>query len=843
MLKKIIFQGHWFLGISAGLILSIIGITGAIYSYEQPIIEWLNPESYRIEQQSTTRMSPAQLYKHFRHTQPEIQIDRITIAKLPHAPATINIKKEGFKRGYDMLVNPYDASVLPPPRGHDFFQFIQQLHRNLTMGSVGKQLTGACTLILIFFVFSGLYLRWPKQHSVRQWLSFKPSLKGRNFLWHLHAIVGTWVVIFYLIFACTGLYWSYDWWRSGMYQLLGVEQVKSTKEQKSISQEKQPLIDDQEVIYALDRSWQNFDNIFQREYSSLSFNIPKKNNKTLELSFVDAQPQHERAKNQAVLNYQTLQIQSLDLYENKALNKKIMSSMLPVHRGSFFGSTYQFIAMITSLIMPLFFITGWMLYLKRRKQKKLTQSLRSPFSPYPPSIDSWLIVYASQTGLAEQYAWTTAKNLQSHDLVVDVQSIQQVTLKNLQHAKHVLFIVSTYGMGDAPDSAKSFLKQIAKPSLDLSQLNYAILAFGSKDYPETYCRFGYQIDQWLKKAQAHPLFDLIDVDNGDHQAIERWNSALSKITQQHLTITPSISNFEAWTLKERRLLNPNSLGQPVFEVVLSTTSTASWQAGDIAEIQLTNSALEIQNFISHHQIPQQTWVDAEQCPIEQFLVNKDLTIAQQSSADDNDFLKQLNPLTHREYSIASIPAEKAIKLVIRQHRNSYGQLGLVSGWLTDQLSIDGNVNLRIRKNSAFHLIDDDRPMIFIGNGTGIAGLLSLLKQRKQWNHKQNWLIFGERQRHIDFFYQDILEQWHREGQLQHLDLAFSRDQEQRYYVQDILLKNKNILINWINQNAVIYICGSLQGMAQDVEQILIEILGETTLDLLQSEGRYRRDVY
>ncbi len=223
MLKKIFFQIHWFLGITAGLILSIMGVTGAIYSYEQPIQKWLNPDSYTVQAENRDKLTPAELYQHFHNTDSKIKINSITIAKDPTASSSINIVKEGARKGYNMMINPYTAEVLPEIKGRDFFQFVQQLHRNLTVGPVGKQITGASTLILILFVLSGLYLRWPKKHSLKQWFMIKPQLKGRNFLWDLHAVVGTWVVIFYLILACTGLYWSYDWWRNGMYKVLGVE--------------------------------------------------------------------------------------------------------------------------------------------------------------------------------------------------------------------------------------------------------------------------------------------------------------------------------------------------------------------------------------------------------------------------------------------------------------------------------------------------------------------------------------------------------------------------------------------------------------------------------------------
>lgn len=182
MTKKVFFQIHWFLGITAGLILSLMGVTGAIYSYDQQILKWLNQDSYVVEVATTPKLTPSQLYQHFNQQQPEIEINSITIASDPTASSTVNIKKEGARRGYNMMVNPYTAEVLPEIRGRDTLQFIQRLHRNLTAGEFGTQITGASTLMLIFFVLSGIYLRFPKKHSFKQWFFIKPKLKGRNFI-------------------------------------------------------------------------------------------------------------------------------------------------------------------------------------------------------------------------------------------------------------------------------------------------------------------------------------------------------------------------------------------------------------------------------------------------------------------------------------------------------------------------------------------------------------------------------------------------------------------------------------------------------------------------------------
>jgi len=885
MFKKTFFQIHWFLGITAGLILSIMGVTGAIYSYEPQILKWMNSDSYTVQVQEQDKLSPAQLYQHFQTQNPEMKINSITVAQDPSASNTVNIVKEGARRGYNMMVNPYTAEVLPEIKGREFFQFVQQLHRNLTVGPVGKQITGACALMLIFFVLSGLYLRWPKRHSVKQWLAVKPQLKGRNFIWDLHAVVGTWVVIFYLILACTGLYWSYDWWRNGMFKVLGVErpqpemqqgqggrggeeQGRSAGESRGEGQggsrgegagERGPQsegqrenrgegrekgVDDTVLLTALNKSWAGFQNEFNDKYSTVTFNIPKKADGELKLSFTDVEVQHERARNNATYNYQDAAFTSVEMYEDKKLNEKIMSSMLPVHRGSFFGPIYQFFAMVASLLMPLFFITGWMLYLKRRKQKKLTLAARQGATAIDidPNAKPWLIAYATQTGVSEQLAWRTATALQQAHQPVSVKAVQQLSLADLQQAEQVLFVASTYGTGQAPDLASSFEKKILSVKADLSHLNYAVLALGSQEYPDTYCSFGHRIDQWLQQNGAKQLFKTIEVDNANNEHIQQWTNALAHVTQFELQDMGIDKTFDQWTLSKRELLNPDSLGAPAFNIELVPQHEAVWQAGDIAEIQPGNSPERIRAFMEKYRIAAGTQVPSLKQSIEQALWNRDLTQVDPFDSVD-ELLQQLPNLATREYSIASIPSQQVLRLVVRQQSDAQGQLGLGSGWLTQYTALNSPIALRIRKNESFHLIADNRPIICIGNGTGIAGLMSLLSVRNRQDYTQNWLIFGERQRAHDFFFKETIQAWLQMGTLKRLDLAFSRDQQEKVYVHHKLREQAEELKLWVAQGAVIYVCGSINGMASDVDQALIEILDESTVDQLRLDGRYRRDVY
>src|SRR5690606_5723145 len=113
MFKKTFFQIHWFLGITAGLILSLMAVTGAFYSYEQQILKWINNDSYTVQVEQGDKLTPAQLYQHFQNTTPEMKINSISVAQDPSASSTVNIAKEGARRGHNILINPYTAEVLP----------------------------------------------------------------------------------------------------------------------------------------------------------------------------------------------------------------------------------------------------------------------------------------------------------------------------------------------------------------------------------------------------------------------------------------------------------------------------------------------------------------------------------------------------------------------------------------------------------------------------------------------------------------------------------------------------------------------------------------------------------
>ena len=178
--------------------------------------------------------------------------------------------------------------------------------------------------------------------------------------------------------------------------------------------------------------------------------------------------------------------------------------------------------------------------------------------------------------------------------------------------------------------------------------------------------------------------------------------------------------------------------------------------------------------------------------------------------------------------------------------------GIASGWLTRFAPLGATIRLRLQANPAFAPALADVPCIYIGNGSGLAGLRSHLRARQQAGLARNWLLFGERQSGVDSLCAEELQGWLADGHLARLDRVFSRDGAdgvagvvgtRREYVQDRLRASAAELREWLDQGAIVYVCGSLQGMAAGIDAVLQEVLGQDGVDALLAAGRYRRDVY
>lgn len=435
---------------------------------------------------------------------------------------------------------------------------------------------------------------------------------------------------------------------------------------------------------------------------------------------------------------------------------------------------------------------------RRARRHESRQALARQALNAPAPEDTLLVAYASQTGYAESLAAQTAQSLRAGGLNVRVASLDQLDLARLAAYRRMLFVVSTYGEGDPPDAAAAFagrMQQSPGGAPALAGGHYAVLALGDSGYAR-FCGFGHRLNDWLHAQGAALLFDLVEVDNDDAAALRHWQHHLGLLAGRGDLPDWEAPVYETWRLAARTRLNPHSRGGPCYLLTLTPPADGArlWRAGDIAEIG-----------------PRRERGGAVQ--------------------------------THREYSIASLPEDGAIQLLVRQMRAADGGLGLGSGWLTHVAQEGDEIGLRVRSNRNFHAPPDERPMILVGNGTGLAGLRALIKARRAAGQRRNWLVFGERNAAHDWFCREEIAAWQSEGTLERVDAVFSRDQPERRYVQHHLREQAEAVRAWADAGAAIYVCGSLQGMAGGVDAALRDILGDERLQAMQHAGRYRRDVY
>ncbi|MFT3899628.1 MAG: sulfite reductase subunit alpha [Gordonia sp. (in: high G+C Gram-positive bacteria)] len=224
-----------------------------------------------------------------------------------------------------------------------------------------------------------------------------------------------------------------------------------------------------------------------------------------------------------------------------------------------------------------------------------------------------------------------------------------------------------------------------------------------------------------------------------------------------------------------------------------------------------------------------------------------------------ELLGELRPLGPRSYSIASSPRvhDGAVHLTMaavryRSFDRDHG--GCASTYLADRRAVGDEVGVYITPNRSFRLPADDVPIIMIGPGTGIAPFRSFLHERAARGATgDNWLFFGDQRREFDFAYADEIGGFVDDGLLTRLDLAFSRDQEHKDYVQHRMAENGAELYAWLERGALVYVCGDAARMAKDVDESLHEIVAEHGgfdaggaahyVDELKTHKRYLRDVY
>ncbi|MGF6529070.1 PepSY domain-containing protein [Variovorax sp. PvP013] len=825
---------HWFVGITAGSVLVVVGLSGAVLSFRAEIVEALNPGLRHVAAPSPGAMplAPAELVERLRAGSPQRRIATLTVSAEAGRPARANFAPPpGERRGETRAVDPYTGALLPHPRGDDFFEFVERLHRWLLLPREdGKPVTGTLAAGLLVLAFSGLYLRWPRRPlSWRAWLRIDFGLKGRAFLWSLHAVVGTVALPLYVVSAATGVYWGFDAVRTWVDGAAG--EGREVRMQRMGAAPGTAPADAAAAGPDLPRVWSAFQAATAGDWTQVTLRLPARGASQVEATYLRADAAHERARNRLYLDAATGAATRHERYADKPLAGRLVHSVYPLHMGTYWGLPGRVAMALSSAALALFAITGWWMYLARRRTGAQVRRERARLAATAPGgvtggAAPVLLAFASQTGHAERIALRTAAALQAAGVAVDVRPLAALDADLLRSQRHLLIVASTFGDGDPPDAAHGVVERLDREAgaAGLPHLRYGLLALGDVHYA-TFCGFGRTLRHHLQGLGAQPLFPMIEVDDRDPAALARWTHEVGAALGVDLdasALHPAQAShdepaFEAWRLVRRTLLNPGSQGEPLYEIELrrdgdgdGASGGASGAPADARPVAPAGALAWAPGALAELRPPQAGGTAQSAAP--------------------------------RRYSVASLPNDGCIQLLVRQVRHA-GGLGLASGWLTEHAPLGASVALRLRPNPAFALVEDDRPCLFVGNGSGFGGLRGHLRERVRRGHHRNWLVHGERQASHDDFVATELAGWQRAGAVERADRVFSRDTPVRRHVQDRLREAADALRRWVDDGGVIYVCGSLAGMAPGVDRALRDVLGDAKVDDLLAENRYRRDVY
>ncbi|TYO64002.1 PepSY domain-containing protein [Bradyrhizobium hipponense] len=379
-IKAVLFQVHSIAGLVLALLLAVIALTGAVMSFEDEIVDHLNADIMRVASRPAPMLMPDEVVARLKAA--EIgQVSAVTLSSDPSAAVRLRFARdEQGARPSSLYVDPYDARVLGTPRGEEFFATVRKLHRWLLIpGDAkgwGRQITGVAALGLIVMLVSGLVLRWPRRaSSAKMWLKPNLGLGGRGLHRSLHVVIGTWVLPVYLVMTLTGLWYSFDWYKDGVVWLLSRPQVAPAKMQPKIPTKAPRAAGRAEPAQPIgfDRAWSNFLHDEGGRFSRALLTLPAGAGTVIRIRSWGKDSTLDTTRDEFRVDAVTGQLVSAERYADKTFGEEIIANLLDIHRGAILGWPGKLAFMIAAALMPLFAVTGILLYLSRRRLRRPSQ--------------------------------------------------------------------------------------------------------------------------------------------------------------------------------------------------------------------------------------------------------------------------------------------------------------------------------------------------------------------------------------------------------------------------------------------------------------------------------------
>ncbi len=557
----------------------------------------------------------------------------------------------------------------------------------------------------------------------------------------------------------------------------------------------------------------------------------------------------------------------------------------------------------TSTKDELIWVNGYLSGLLNQEVVASPASAPSTAVAAAPAVGKITIVYGTETGNSKKVATDFALKAKKNSINAKVVSLDQYRLNDLPKEEYLLAVISTQGEGEPPASAKKFYDHIHQNGFKLEKLKYSVLALGDTSYP-LFCKAGEDVDTQLERLGGKRVAPLQKCDVDFESEAEDWfGKVLQNLTVQSApssngvlisppttkkstgkkiykgTILTNILLNDIGSNKETHHIevgaddveyqpgdslgiipeNPEKLVTSVIDLLeIDGSQKISFKNEDISAYELLKKKLNI-FYLPERVVSKYAALVEQEIPSTRIGLTDLLRIYPLRDKDQFPSLVNiLEPIAPRLYSISSSPEAHGGEVHITVARDKFymndeWKCGLCSDFLSG-LKVDSEVEFYIHKNNQFRLPAEEADIIMVGPGTGIAPFRSFLAHRDALGaNGRNWLFFGDQHFVSDFLYQTELQNWVETGVLTRLNVAFSRDQKEKIYVQHKMLKHGADLYNWLLGGASIYVCGAKDPMSTDVEDTLLQIIqkhGDKTIEesiqfieRLKDESRYLKDVY